>query len=520
MALTAKLNLRQTQSLKMTPQLLQSIKLLQFTQLELEQFIESQIESNPLLTQGTRNDEDFADRDSGVSEADRVITSESNSDWDNADLEVSAAAISDRLDSSLENIFPDDPGNGDGALNAGLNRESSQSGALPELPSSGAASDEFSWENVAQSQLSLRDMIEQQIPFIFKTIADHAIARELIDALDERGYVDLDLPGVCERLLCEPEDVLAVLESLQTCDPPGVFARDLSECLQLQCARNGRLDPAMQALLENLDLLAKRDFKTLSQICRVDDSDLLDMLAEIKRLDPRPGLQFEVNGTQAIVHDAELTQAPDGSWRVELNSDALPKVIVDRQYFQEISRSKLKKDEKSFVAECLASATWLERSLDQRATTILKVATEIVKQQDSFFLNGVSGLKPMTMKMVADAIDMHESTVSRVASNKYMMTPRGLFELRYFFTVAISGTSGGTDDHSSESVRQRIRDLIKEESVDKVLSDDALVDALRSEGIDIARRTVAKYREAMNIASSVQRRREKRAQQSSDEKRR
>jgi RNA polymerase sigma-54 factor len=214
----------------------------------------------------------------------------------------------------------------------------------------------------------------------------------------------------------------------------------------------------------------------------------------------------------------EVSQAPDKSWRIELNSDALPKVIVDRQYFNEVSGSKLKKEEKSFIADCMASATWLERSLDQRAITILKVTTEIVKQQDGFFLHGVSSLKPMTMKMVADAIDMHESTVSRVASNKYMMTPRGLFELRYFFTVAISGTSGGAEDYSSESVRQRIRDLIKEETVQKVLSDDALVDILRAEGIEIARRTVAKYREAMNIASSVQRRREKRAQQASDQK--
>jgi RNA polymerase sigma-54 factor len=518
MALNARLNLRQTQSLKMTPQLLQSIKLLQFTQLELEQFIESQIESNPLLKQTSREDEGYADRDAGFGSNQDRTSNERNSDWDNSELEVSAAAISDKLDSSLENIFPDDPGNGDGAMPDQMKQAGSASGAAPGLPSSRNADDEYTLENIAQSQLSLREVIDQQTPFIFKTVSDHAIARELTDALDERGYIELDLQAICERLNCEAEDVLAVLERLQTCDPAGVFARDLSECLRLQCERNHRLDPAMNVLLDNLELLAKRDFKALGQICGVDDSDLLDMLGEIKRLDPRPGLRFETSGTQAIVHDVEVSQAPDKSWRIELNSDALPKVIVDRQYFNEVSGSKLKKEEKSFIADCMASATWLERSLDQRAITILKVTTEIVKQQDGFFLHGVSSLKPMTMKMVADAIDMHESTVSRVASNKYMMTPRGLFELRYFFTVAISGTSGGAEDYSSESVRQRIRDLIKEETVQKVLSDDALVDILRAEGIEIARRTVAKYREAMNIASSVQRRREKRAQQASDQK--
>ena len=268
----------------------------------------------------------------------------------------------------------------------------------------------------------------------------------------------------------------------------------------------------MQTLLDNLDLLARRDFKALSQICGVDEADLLDMLEEIRGLDPRPGMAYESSPTQSIVHDVEVSQAPDGTWRVELNNDALPRVIVDRQYYAEVSRSKLKKDEKTFIADCLANATWLERSLDQRATTILKVATEIVRQQDNFFVEGVSGLKPMTMKMVADAISMHESTVSRIASNKYMLTPRGLFEIRYFFTVAIAGTGGENTEHSSESVRQRIRDMINNETIDKILSDDSLVDLLKNEGIDIARRTVAKYREGMNIASSVQRRREKKAQ--------
>lgn len=509
MALNARLNLRQSQSLTMTPQLLQSIKLLQFTQAELEQFVDQQVEKNPLIERVNANDDNFVDRDGDDrSGSNENGIAETNS-WDSAELEISAAAISDKLDTSLENVFPDDPGNGDGALRA-MPHDDRVSG-LPGLPSSGGADYDYSLEEIAGTKRSLRDVIGEQVPFIFHDISERAIAEELIDALDERGYVDADLERIAERLNCPQETVNKVLKGLQTCDPAGVFARDLGECLALQCARVNRLDPAMQALLDNLDLLAKRDFKTLTQICGVDQSDLIDMFAEIKRLDPRPGLAFEISATQSIIHDVEVTASPSGAWKIELNQHALPRIIIDRQYFTEVSGSALKKEEKSFVADCMASASWLEKSLDQRATTILKVATEIVRQQDGFFLHGVSGLKPMTMKAVADAIEMHESTVSRVASNKYMLTPRGLFELRYFFTVAIASMSGGASDHSSESVRQRIRELIDQETVKNVLSDDNLMDILKKEGIDIARRTVAKYREAMNIASSVQRRREKKA---------
>lgn len=507
MALTTRLNLRQSQTMTMTPQLLQSIKLLQFTQLELEQFVDQQVESNPLIERVAVGDDNFTDRDSGAA----IEPGDAESaDWASADLEVSAAAISDKLDSSLANVFPDDPGNGDGGAVA-----PSGAGPLPSLPMAGRGESDFSLEEFVQTAPSLREVVVEQIPFIFSDRVDQAIAAEITDRLDERGYVEFEASALAEWLGCKVDDVSRVLEGLQTCDPAGIFARDLAECPSLQCARINRLDPAMQVLLDNLDLLARRDFKSLSQMCGVDEGDLIDMLEEIRRLDPRPGLAYESSPTQAIVHDVEVSAAPDGTWRIELNNDALPRIIVDRHYYAEVSGSKLKKDEKTFIADCMANATWLERSLDQRATTILKVATEIVRQQDSFLMLGVSGLRPMTMKSVADAISMHESTVSRIASNKYMMTPRGLFEIRYFFTVAISGTGDSGGEHSSESVRQRIRDLINNETIQKVLSDDTLVDLLKQEGIEIARRTVAKYREGMNIASSVQRRREKKAKLSS-----
>jgi RNA polymerase sigma-54 factor len=501
MALSAKLSLRQSQSMVMTPQLLQSIRLLQFTQLELDRFVQEQIENNPLLEPaGT---EEFAPEPDTPRE---TTDAEQPADWSMDELEVSANTIADRLDTSLDNVFPDDPGTAGSGEMPPITRQGSGATDLIGSPDS-----DFDLQEVIAASLSLRDHLIEQIALTLRTVSDRAIAHELVDALDPNGYVDVEPCDLAERLGCEREDVEAVLGALQQMDPPGVFARSLSECLALQLVRKDRFDPAMAALVDNLALLAKRDFKTLTRICGVGESDLIDMLAEIRTLDPRPGLAFEHSGAESIVYDVEMREAADKTWRVELNPDALPRILVNRDYYTEISRSGLSADEKTFMSDCLQNATWLERSLDQRATTILKVASEIVRQQDAFFVHGVSALKPMTMKMVADAIGMHESTISRVSANKYMLTPRGMFEFRYFFTVAIGTSNGAEEGHSSEAVRQRIRALIDKETPDAVLSDDTLVAMLRQEGIDIARRTVAKYREGMNIASSVQRRREKRA---------
>jgi RNA polymerase sigma-54 factor len=299
--------------------------------------------------------------------------------------------------------------------------------------------------------------------------------------------------------------VVAVLQGL---DPPGICARTLSECLTIQLKERDRFDPAMQALLAHLDLVARRDFSALRRICGVDDADLSDMIAEIRRLNPKPGLAFGSSVVQPIVPDVFVRPSQEGGWLVELNSDTLPKVLVNQTYYAEVSRTAKNDGEKSYLADCLQTATWLIRALDQRAKTILKVSTEIVRQQDAFFAHGVQFLRPLNLKTVADAIGMHESTVSRVTANKYMATSRGIFELKYFFTSSIAAADGG-EAHSAEAVRHRIKQLIDAESAQDVLSDDTIVERLREAGIDIARRTVAKYREAMRIPSSVQRRREK-----------
>jgi RNA polymerase sigma-54 factor len=334
------------------------------------------------------------------------------------------------------------------------------------------------------------------------------IGQYLIDMVDEAGYLAGDLEAVADKLGAPLAEVEAVLAILQAFDPIGVCARNLTECLTLQLKERNRFDPAMAALVSRLDLLAKRDLAALRRICGVGDEDLADMIAEIRDLNPKPGLAFGSTTVQPIVPDVYVSQGPDGGFIVELNSDTLPKILINQRYHAELSRSARGDSAKTYLAEHLQSATWLMRALDQRAKTILKVAMEIVKQQDGFFAHGVQHLRPLNLKIIADAISMHESTVSRVTANKYVATNRGIFELKYFFTSSIAASDGG-DAHSAEAVRDRIRQLIEAESTSAVLSDDTIVERLREAGIDIARRTVAKYREAMRIPSSVQRRRDK-----------
>ena len=254
--------------------------------------------------------------------------------------------------------------------------------------------------------------------------------------------------------------------------------------------------------------MARREFSALKKICSVGDEDLAEMIAEIRKLNPKPGLAFGSALLQPIVPDVFVRPAPDGAWLIELNSDTLPKVLVNQRYYSQVSASTRRDSEKSYLSECLQSATWLVRALDQRARTILKVSNEIVRQQDASSPMASSSLRPLNLKTVAEAIGMHELTVSRVTANKYMATTRGIFELKYFFTSAIAAAHGG-EAHSAEAVRHRIRQLIDAENATDVLSDDTIVEKLREAGIDIARRTVAKYREALRIPSSVQRRREK-----------
>jgi RNA polymerase sigma-54 factor len=278
--------------------------------------------------------------------------------------------------------------------------------------------------------------------------------------------------------------------------------------MAIQLREQDRYDPAMQAFVAHLPLLAKRDYAALEKICGVDAEDIQAMAAEIRRLDPKPGRAFGGAPVQTLAPDVIVRPAADGSWRIELNSETLPRVLVNHTYAAQVAARASVGSDKTFIAGCLQNANWLTKSLDQRARTILKVSAEIVKQQDAFFARGVEHLRPLNLKMIADAVQMHESTVSRVTSNKYLGSPRGLFELKYFFSASIASNTGA-QTHSAEAVRHRIKQLIEQESAKCVLSDDAIVQKLREANVEIARRTVAKYRESLRIPSSVERRREK-----------
>ena len=517
MALSASLFLRQSQSLVMTPQLMQSIQLLQMTHLELSQFIAQEVEKNPLLefssgdgesagTEPETGDFTNADGADGAGEAPSASfsTESLTADW----YESENTGAADRLNREMDANFDGGPGEEAAPARADAPELLGQWKSMP----GGDGGEGFDLDDFMASRVTLREHLLQQVPFALTAAADRLTADVLIDHADEAGYLQADPGEIAARLGRGPGEVEAVLSVLQGFDPPGVLARSLAECLAIQLRQKDRLDPAMSALLAHLDLLARRDFTALKRICGVDEEDLVDMLAEIRKLNPKPGADFEAGVSEAILPDVVVRASADGGWAVELNPDTLPRVLVNHAYYHAVSRNKPKAGEdQSFLSECLQNASWLTRSLDQRARTILKVASEIVRQQDAFLVHGVDHLRPLNLKTVAEAIGMHESTVSRVTSNKYMLTPRGLFELKYFFTVSIGATEGG-EAHSAESVRHRIRSLIAGESVEAVLSDDDIVAALKTGGVDIARRTVAKYREAMNIPSSVQRRREKRAQ--------
>ncbi|MGI9400799.1 MAG: RNA polymerase factor sigma-54 [Rhizobiaceae bacterium] len=510
MALSAKLQFKQSQSLVMTPQLMQSIRLLQLSSIELSAYVDREIEKNPLLTLDEAG-EDQPVQDGNLAgnteeRPDNDVSSEvESSDWMGSELETSTAAVEEKLGTSLENVFEQDmPNQPASSLDAGSGDHWQVTGQALSLEEAGPSLEEY-----CSSEPTLRDHLLEQLPIAVRDPTDAIIAREIVESLDEDGYLRRPLEEISTALGAEEARGKSVLAIVQSLDPCGIAARDLEECLAIQLRDKDRFDPAMQVLVQNLDLLAKRDFPRLCQLCQVDQEDIADMVHEIRDLEPRPGSQFTSGPVQPAIADVFVRQGADGGWLVELNPETLPKVLVNREYYSKISKTCRGESEKSFMVDCFQSANWLVKSLDQRAQTILKVASEIVKQQDMFLAYGVEHLRPLNLKMVADAIKMHESTVSRVTSNKYMMTSRGLFELKYFFTASIAATEG-EEAHSAEAVRHRIRQLVDAEKPEKILSDDVIVKMLRETGIDIARRTVAKYRESLNIPSSVQRRREKR----------
>jgi RNA polymerase sigma-54 factor len=504
MALSAKLVLRQGQTMVLTPQLLQAIKLLQMPNLELTQFIENELASNPLLERAEEREEASSEplEPPGFAEAPAEP-----GDWAGEALETDAGHLAANLGTEVDNAFDAD---GSAPAPQSAPADGLSAHAWTGVGAGHDASEAPDLEAYVAEALSLRDHLERQAAILLADPVERMIGAALIDALDDAGYFVGSIGEIAERLGADGERVERVLVRMQSLEPTGVFARSLAECLALQLKERDRFDPAMQALVENLPALAKRDFPLLRRVCGVDDEDLRDMIAEIRRLEPKPGRAFGDPPAAPAIPDVHVTAASDFGWRVELNTRALPRVLVNEVYAAEIRRGAKRDEDRQYVSTQLQAANWLTKSLEQRARTILNVASEIVRRQDSFLVQGVSGLKPLNLRMVGEAIGVHESTVSRATAHKFMQTPRGLFEMKYFFTAAIASTEPG-QAHSAEAVRQRIRQMIDDEDPEDVLSDDVIVERLRKADILVARRTVAKYRDSLRIPSSVERRKMKMA---------
>ena len=499
MALAPRLDLRQSQSLVMTPQLQQAIKLLALSNLEIEAFVAEELERNPLLDMGREEGASGAEEPSPVLDvpappSDRVMDGNGTEAAEALDADFSGETFHHDCVNDAPSGTADAGGLPSGDYAADYASGGDWDGEGPDFDRFAAPEIGLSDHLVGQARGALSG------PML-------ALVLALIDQLEPTGYLGEDIRIFADRMGVSRVEAEAALAELQRFDPIGVGARTLSECLTLQAKEADRYDPAMACLLDNLGLLAKGALPQLRRMCGVDEDDLRDMIAELRAYDPKPGLRFDGETARSVVPDIFVAERK-GKWMVELNAATLPRVLVNQSYFAEVSAIGCDKATKSWLNECMADANWLVRALDQRQRTIVKVASEIVKHQQGFFEKGVAHLKPLTLRQIAETIEMHESTVSRVTSNKYLSCSRGVFELKYFFTSGIASSEGG-DAVSANAVKAAIKTLIDKEDACAILSDDTLVEMLNAQGFNLARRTVAKYREAIGLGSSVQRRRQK-----------
>ena len=492
MPIGPRLDLRVSQTLVMTPQLRQAIQLLQYSNIEVAAFVEEELLRNPLLERDDSADSppperpalDQAPLPAGAGPADVAEA---------VRTDVLPAESAAPLDADAAEPF-DPLGASDGVSRLG-------SGGTHDF-----SSDEWEIDDYAERAVTLREHLSEQLRLSFHDPADRLTGATLIALVEPTGRFAVPARAIADAVGTTPEHVEAVRARMMRFDPTGMFARDLRECLAVQLEEQNLLDGPMRTLLDNLELLARHDHRRLMALCEVDATHLHAMIAEVRRLDPKPGANWDAAPPPPLVPDVLMRPAPDGGWILELNPETMPRLLVNHSFSARVL-PRASREDKAFLAEKLQTANWLVKSLQQRAQTILKVASEIVRQQDAFFREGVGALRPLILRDIADAVELHESTVSRVTANKSVATPRGTLELKYFFTTAIAGTDG--ESHSAEAVRHRIREMVASETAASILSDDAIVAALKREGVDIARRTVAKYREALRIPNSVQRRREK-----------
>lgn len=505
MALTPRLDIKQSQSLVLTPQLQQAIKMLQLSSVELVEFVSQEVDQNPLLEYGEKSSEAEGDE--------KDVNTQAN---DEVDVKTADEFLQDSmpgkeqgdspLDADYSEIYDDSFTDNIGSLpteNLGLNGSNMITG--------GAGNFDYTDSSAEQKQsgiISLKEHLEDQLVLLQAQPYEKIIIQYLIGLMDESGYINEKTCLIAVRCGCDEDDVNRIFEVAQTMEPLGVFARSLSECLKIQQIQKDRYDPVMEIFLDNLEMLGTRKFNELRTLCNVNKEDFLDMIEEIKALNPKPGLEYGEDIVYTIVPDVYVKKSPKGEWFVELNNETLPKILMNNRYLNKIDGQTTTKKDKEYIDSCISKANWLVRALDQRARTILKVSSELVRLQKKFLNKGIQYLAPINLKTIAQAIEMHESTVSRVTTNKYISTPRGIFEMKFFFTNAISSLNSD-NQYSSKSIKYKIKKLIDAESPKKILSDDKIVVIIRDEGIDIARRTVAKYRESLEIPSSIIRRRMK-----------
>jgi len=517
MALELRQQLRLTQQLVMTPQLQQAIKLLQLNQLELVNLVQQELQENPVLEESDIEEETQAEREDATPEDYDQTSSESSAPTEDR-TETPAASESPPTDEAAvegvqaldeQPVLGDEVAPSDAEKIADIEWESYlESNPMTGLDSRGMGDDDRpSIEATYARRQSLAEHLEWQLHVTDLDPAGIEIGRWIIGNIDERGFLRSTIEELARQANVEESEVERVLAAIQRLDPVGVAARDLRECLLLQIDTLKIGDELVRRVVdEHLDLLQKRDFRSLTRVTGATIQEIGDATQVIGDLEPRPGRGFGNDDPVYITPDIYVYKVGD-DFHVMLNEDGLPKLKINSMYREVLSGGFSKdseKDTKDYVHDKVRSAMWLIKSIHQRQRTIYKVMQSIIEYQRNFFEHGVAHLKPLNLRDVADDIEMHESTVSRVTTNKYVHTPQGIFELKYFFNSSISRFDG--EALASESVKERIRKIIESEDPLRPMSDQRIAEMLKSANIDIARRTVTKYREAMNILSSTKRR--------------